>query len=90
MPTDALDEAKALAQELELGQIKEGKLLDDGDNNESNDDFKEEKNKIKKINSTKDDIKTLKEEIEGLALGSRKFQKGVTCRRCRNKRHYIQ
>jgi hypothetical protein len=45
----------------------------------TNDDSEEErkkkkrKSKGKRYDSTKDDIKTLREEIEGLVVGSKKF-----------------
>lgn len=39
---------------------------------------KEKKGKAKKVDITKDDLKALRQEIEGLAIGSRKFRTGVT------------
>ena len=96
MPTDDLDEAKASARKLELGQMRKGRFLDESDSDDSSDDSEEErkkkkrKSKGKRNDSTKDDIKTLREEIEGLALGSRKFRTGIICRRCRNEGHYVQ
>ena len=96
MPTDDLDEAKASARKLELGQMRKGRFHVESDSDESSDDSEEErkkkkkKTKSKRNDSTKDDIKTLREEIEGLALGSRKFRTGIICRRCRNEGHYVQ
>src|SRR6202048_463075 len=96
MPTDDLEEAKASARKLELGQMRKGRFLDESDSDDSSDDSEEErkkkkrKSKGKRNDSTKDDIKTLREEIEGLALGSRKFRTGIICRRCRNEGHYVQ
>ena len=72
MPTDDLDEAKASARKLELGQMRKGRFLDESDSDDSSDNSEEErkkkkkKPKSKKNDSTKDDIKTLREEIEGL------------------------
>ena len=73
MPTDDLDEAKASIQKLELGQINK-KFHDESDNDESSDDYEEDgKQKTKSNDLTKDDIEILREDIKGLALGSRKF-----------------
>ena len=46
--------------------------------------------KAKKVDIAKDDfnLKTLRQEIEGLAIGSWKFRTGATFRRCRNEGHY--
>ena len=96
MPTDDLDEAKASARKLELGQMRKGRCLDENDSDESSEDSEEERKKKKKKqkgkrnDSTKDDIKALREEIEGLALGSKKFRTAIICRRCRNEGHYVQ
>ena len=96
MPTDGLEEAKASARKLELGQMRKGRFHDESDSDESSDDSEEDrkkrkkKTKSKRNDTTKDDIKILREEIEGLALGSRKFRTGIICRRCRNEGHYVQ
>jgi hypothetical protein len=49
---------------------------------------KKKKGKAKKADITKNDLKAFKQEIEELAIGTRKFRMGVTCRRCRNEGHY--
>jgi hypothetical protein len=96
MPTDDLEEATASARKLKLGRMRKGRSLDDSDSDESSEDSEEEwrkkkrKPKSKRNESTKNDIQTLREEIEGLALGSRKFQTCIICRRCRNEGHYVQ
>ena len=88
MPTDDLEEAKASARKLELGQMRKGRFHDESDNDKSSDDSEEEqkkkknKTKNKRNDSIKDDIKILREEIEELTLGSRKFRTGIICRRC--------
>jgi hypothetical protein len=46
------------------------------------------KGKAKKADITKDDLKALKQEIEELTIGTRKFRTGVICKRCRNEGHY--
>lgn len=38
MPTDDLEEAKASARKLELGQMRKGRFLDESDSDESSDD----------------------------------------------------
>ena len=35
MPIDDLDEAKALARKLELGQMRKGRFLDESDSDDS-------------------------------------------------------
>lgn len=66
--------------------MRKGRFLDDSNNDEISDDqkkngkTKKKKTKNKKGESTKDDFKGLQEEIEGLALGSKKF---CTCMICR-------
>ena len=84
MPTDDLDEAKASSRKLELGQMRKGRFHNESDSDEFSDDSekkrkKEKKPKSKRNDSTKDDINTLREEIEGLALGSKKFRTGIIC-----------
>ena len=48
MPTDDLDEAKASARKLELGQMRKGKFLNECDSDESSDDSEDENLKKKK------------------------------------------
>ena len=97
MPIDDLDEAKASTRKLKLGQMIKGRFLDENDSNESSDDSEEERKKRKKKklenkknDLIKDDIKTLREEIEGLALGNRKFRTCIICRKYRNEVYYVQ
>ena len=45
MPTDDLDEAKASARKLELGQMRKGRFHDDSDSDKSSDDLEEERKK---------------------------------------------
>lgn len=77
MPIGDLNEAKASTQKLEIGQMKKGNFLHGGGSDGSSDDSEEtwrkkQKLKTKTNESTNDEIKTLKEEIEGLALENKK------------------
>ena len=95
MPTDDLKEAKASTRKLELGQMKKGRFLDESDSDELGDASEEErkkkiKSKSKRNDLTKDDIKTLVEEIEGLTLRSKILRMGIICRRCRNEGYNVQ
>ena len=83
MPTDDLDVSKTSARKLELGQMRGTWILNDNNNDEWNKDS-EKKAKTKESDSTIDDIKTLKEKIEGLAMKNCKFWTCIICWWCQN------
>lgn len=96
LPSDDLATTKASARKVEIGVLKKERMRDESDTEESSeesddDDRKRKKKKTKgKRNDTKEEIKALREELEGIALGDRRYRTGVVCRRCRNPGHYVQ
>jgi hypothetical protein len=76
-----------------MSKTKKERMKEDESSGDSSSDSdgdarrKKKKGKAKKTDITKDDLKTLKQEIEELAIGTQKFRTGVTCRRCRNEGH---
>jgi hypothetical protein len=94
LPSDTLEEALASARKIEMSKMKKERMREDESSGDSNSDSngdarrRKKKGKAKKADITKDDLKALKQEIEELAIGTRNFRTGVTCRRCRNEGHY--
>ena len=80
---------------MEIGVLKKERMRDESDtvesSEESDDDRKKKKKKTKgKKIDTKEEIKALKEKLEGITLGDRWYRTGVVCRRCQNPGHYVQ
>ena len=88
LSSDDLATTKVSACKVEIGRLKKQRMREDSDTKESSNES-DEKSKRKK-NDTEEEIKALREELEGIALGDMQYRMGVVCWRCQNPGHYVQ